>query len=201
MTPHRHVSTLLLCAIVIGCGTDTTKTSSTTSPADSKLANSNEMPQSDYEVADIYTDLRNQVLQLRPDAMGHIDADKSTVIAVLMETGYPEAVATLVAVSDGTSSLYFSNGGGIIGGGEYDPVSKVCGEFMTLAQQYVSKSTVTKEFPLPQKDKVRCYLVTRDGVYTFEALQDDLGNERHACSPLFHKGHELITAIQEHTPE
>jgi hypothetical protein len=39
------------------------------------------------------------------------------ILALLMETGYPEAVATLVAVADGTSSLYFSNGGGFIGVG------------------------------------------------------------------------------------
>ena len=159
------------------------------------------MSQPDYEVAEIYNDLRNQVLQLNPDVIGQADGDESTVLAVLMETGYPEAVATLVAVSDGTASLYFSNGGGIIGGGEHEPVRKVCGEFVTFAQNFVPKSEMTDTFPLPKQDNVRCYLVTRAGVYTFEALQDDLGNERHPCSPLFHKGHELITAIRKHTPE
>jgi hypothetical protein len=159
------------------------------------------MPQTNYEVAEIYSDLRNQVLQLKPDAIGVQDADQSTVFAVLMETGYPEAVATLVAVTDGTSSLYFSNGGGIIGGGEHEPIRRISGEFVQLAQQFVAKSTLTDTFPLPKKGSVRCYLVSRGGVYTFEAGEDDLGYERHPCSPLFHKGHELITAIREHSPE
>lgn len=161
----------------------------------------NTMTVTDYEVADIYTDLRNQVLQHKPEAISQIVADESAVHAVLIDIGYPEAVATLIAVADGTASLYFSNGGGIIGGGEHEPVRKVSGEFITLAQQFVSHSTLIDTFPLPKKNNVRCYLVTRGGVYTFEALEDDLGYGRHPCSALFHKGHELITAIREHTPE
>ena len=67
-----------------------------------------------YETAEPYTKLRTQVLQ-RP--AGDIELPPSDVVepvAILMETGYPEAVATLIAVADGTTSMYFSNGGGVI---------------------------------------------------------------------------------------
>lgn len=158
------------------------------------------MKSPDYEIADVYTGLRDQVLQVKPDAIGLQDVDQSIVFAVLMETGYPEAVATLVAVADGTASLYFSNGGGIIGGGEHEPVRKVSSEFVTLAQDFVSQSSLSETFPLPTKGNVRCYLVTGGGVYMFDGAEDDLGNERHPCSPLFLKGHELIAAIREHAP-
>ena len=190
--------------MVIGCDSNATNTSvpATDSQTDAvPPKNPNEMPQPNYEIADIYPGLRNQVLQLTPAAIGQSDADQSTVLAVLMETGYPEAVATLVAIGDGTASLYFSNGGGIIGAGEHEPVRTVSAEFITFAQQYVSHSTLTDAFPLPQENHVRFYLVTRGGVYTFEAPENELGNERHPCSALFHKGHELITAIREHTPK
>jgi hypothetical protein len=205
MNPHR-LAILLFSAFTIGCDSNATNTSTTTLPTDTNdrdasTIGENEMTQTNYDVADIYTDLRNQVLQFKPDAIGQTDADQSTVLAILMETGYPEAVATLIAVADGTASLYFSNGGGIIGGGEHEPVRKMSGEFISLAQHFVSESTLTDTFPLPKKDNVRCYLVTRGGIYTFEALEDDLGYERHPCSPLFHKGHELITAIREHSPD
>ena len=72
----------------------------------------------DYEQAEVYSDLRKQVLSLTSEQLG----TNSPVLAVLMETGYPEAVATLVSVADGSSSLYYSNGGGIIGAGEYNQV-------------------------------------------------------------------------------
>ncbi len=160
-----------------------------------------ELNQSNYKVAEVYTALRDQVLQVKPDAIGQAATGQSTVFAILMETGYPEAVATLVAVADGSASLYFSNGGGIIGGGEHQPVRKVCKEFLTLAQDFVLQSSITDKFPLPKQGNVRCYLLTQEGVYTFEATEDDLGYERHPCSPLFHKGHELISAIRENTPE
>jgi hypothetical protein len=67
----------------------------------------------DYVLADVYRGLRAQALQLTAAQVGPADA----VFGVLMETGYPEAVVSLVALSDGTASLYFSNGGGIIGTG------------------------------------------------------------------------------------
>lgn len=199
MNPRR-LAILFVCAMTFGCGKNAPNTTTTarTPHSPSKAEKVNE---SNYEVADVYTGLREQVLQLTPDAIGHTDLDQTAVFAVLMETAYPEAVVALVAVIDGTASLYFSNGGGIIGGGEHELVRNVCGEFITMAQQYVSQSTLTETFPLPKKDNVRCYLVTSGGVYTFEAAEDDLGYERHSCSPLFHKGHELITVIREHTPE
>jgi hypothetical protein len=59
--------------------------------------------------AEAYDDLRKQVLRLTPDQLGRAFADEP-VLALLMETGYSEAVATLAGVVDGTSSLYFSNG-------------------------------------------------------------------------------------------
>jgi len=207
----RQLAIMLLSVFVIGCDSNPTDRTAAVPPTDTEAtdvqlrdtsqSDGSEMSQHNYEVAEVYTGLRDQVFQLKPDAIGQVDTAPSTVLAVLMETGYPEAVATLVGVADGTASLYFSNGGGIIGGGEHVSVRKVCGEYLTLAQDFVSKSNITDTFPLPKQGYVRCYLVTRGGVYTFEAAEDDLGYERHPCAPLFHKGHELITAIRENTPE
>jgi hypothetical protein len=151
-----------------------------------------------YTVADIYADLRRQVLGLTPQS---VTAPAMTVVAVLMETGYPEAVATLVAVSDGSVSLYFSNGGGVIGAGEHAPVRNVAAKFLAAAAAYVPQASLAQQFPLPSSGRVRFYLVTSQGTYTAEAAEDDLGYERHPFAPLFHQGHELITAVREHTPQ
>jgi hypothetical protein len=151
-----------------------------------------------YTVADIYMDLRRQVLALTPQSAA---SPATNVVAVLMETGYPEAVATLVAVSDGSVSLYFSNGGGIIGAGEHAPVRKVAAKFLAAAAAYVPQSSLAQQFPLPSPGRVRFYLVTPKGTYSAEAAEDDLGYERHSFAPLFHQGHELITAVREHTPQ
>ena len=107
------------------------------------------------------------------------------VLAVLMETGYPEAVAALVAVADGDTSLYFSNGGGIIGAGEYKQVYDGSLTLVSKAGIYFNKLTLTENFPLPKKGFTRFYVVTPSGTYTDEVLEDDLGNERHILSAVF----------------
>ena len=146
----------------------------------------------EYEQAEIYADLRKQVLSLTTDQLGK----DVPVLAVLMETGYPEAVATLIAVADGASSLYFSNGGGIIGAGEYKQVHDSSLELLTKAGTYINKLSLTKVFPLPKNGFTRFYVVTSSGIYSDEVLEDDLGNERHVLSSVFFQGHELISFIR-----
>jgi hypothetical protein len=68
----------------------------------------------EYVLADIYRDLRNKVLTLDPSKIGLSSFGSNRVWGVVMETGYTGAVVTLVTIADGTVSLYFSNGGGII---------------------------------------------------------------------------------------
>ena len=148
--------------------------------------------------AEAYNSLRMQVLQLTPSALALDEADPAHVIGVLMET-YLGPVVTLVSVADGTTSLYFSNGGGIIGTGEHEPVRMASMALIDAAQDYRSHASLTNTYPPPQKKHVRFYFVTGGGVYTAEALEKDLGNNRHALSEFFHKGHEVITAIRRHS--
>jgi len=158
----------------------------------------NRLSDTDYEIAEVYSSLRSQALEFRSEQNAEPEGG---VIAALMETGYPEAVVTLLAVSDGTVSLYFSNGGGIIGAGEHEPVRRVARRFLESAGQFLSQAPLTETYPLPVRDQVRFYLVTSSGIHLADALEQDLGNNRHAISPLFYAGHELITAIRESTPQ
>ena len=52
--------------------------------------------------------------------------------AVLMETGHPKVTETLALVSDGISSIYMSDGGGVIGGHGYENVRKAIRLFPTI---------------------------------------------------------------------
>jgi hypothetical protein len=136
----------------------------------------------------------NQVLKLTAEQVSA--PTNQQVLAVVMETGYPQAVATLVAVMDGTASLYFSNGGGIIGSGANPGSNAAARKLVARAADFLPFCTRTKEFPLPEKAHTRFYIVTRDGVLTGEAKEDALGNGRHRMSPLFHTAHELISQMR-----
>ena len=147
---------------------------------------------SDYDQTEVYSGLRSQILTITADQI----ETQSPVLAVLMETGYPEAVVTLVAVADGSSSLYFSNGGGIIGAGEYKQVHQSSIDLVKITAKYHDKFSPTEKYPLPEIGYTRFYVVTTSGVLTAEVLEDDLGNEKHDLSPVFFQGHQLIAYIR-----
>lgn len=151
-------------------------------------------PAARYKTVEVYDSLRSQVLGLRPEQVGAKKEDH--VIAVLMETGYPEAVATLVSVVDGAASLYFSSGGGIIGGGENERPNAASKKLIRLADSFLRHTAKTEKTPLPKEGFTRFYFVTSSGLFTFEEKEEDLGEGRSVLSPLFHSAHELITELR-----
>lgn len=157
-------------------------------------------PPTPYECADIYLGLRQQILELSgtPDA----PRNEQGMIAYMMETGYPNAIVTLVAAADGTASLYFSSGGGILGTGQQNPaVAELARQIVAYSGQYVPHLSPEDGCPLPSMGQVRFHLVSSTGTVTGpEATQEELGGGQHALSQLFYAGHQLMTAIREHTP-
>jgi len=151
---------------------------------------------SDYQVAEAYSGLRNMVFSIKPEGIGIKLKDPGEVWGVVMETGYPKAVASLVALADGTVSLYFSNGGGIIGLGPHAGPHRAALSFLATSQQFSKQVEPTKSYPLPKPSYTRFYFLTGNGLLTTEVKEDDLGNNRHKLSPLFFKGHELISEVR-----
>lgn len=161
----------------------------------SRLFSSSDNP-GRYNLAESYSGLRNMILSTKPEKIGVSSKEPDKVWGVLMETGHPKAVATVVALADGTVSLYFSNGGGIIGLGSHAGPKRAAESFVAGCQQYMGQLKPTKRFPLPRVGYTRFYLLTTSGIRTGYVREDDLGNGRHVLSPLFHKGHELISEVR-----
>ena len=145
--------------------------------------------------ADVYLGLRDQALSIRPEQLA--DPPPGRLVALLMETGYPEAVATLVAVADGTTSMYFSNGGGIIGGGEHERVAAATRRLLEVAEQFVDDFTPSAAPPgLPSEGETQFVAIAPEGRSALSAPEEDLGEERHAASPLFYAAHDVITELR-----
>ncbi|HEX6400080.1 MAG TPA: hypothetical protein VF108_06370 [Actinomycetota bacterium] len=143
----------------------------------------------------MYSDLRRQVLGLTPDQLGPEVAD-APILALLMETGYPEALATLVAVADGTTSLYFSNGGGIIGAGAHDAVAEASRRWLEAAGAFLPRLSSTTAPSLPAEGDTQFVAVTPEGLFSVVAPEEELGEGRHSLSQLFHAGQDVITQIR-----
>ena len=156
----------------------------------------------DKLAADTLAGLRDQALRLSPNDIGAApSAARPDVWGILMETGYATAAASLVAFADGSASLYFSNGGGIIGAGEHRPVRLAAEELLSSVQQHLPLFVPASSTPLPEVGRVCFYVRTFDGIRTAEASEDDLGHGRHPLSRVFHKGHAMISAMRGATPQ
>ena len=141
--------------------------------------------------------LREQALLVGPEALGFAaSAALPHVWGVIMETGHPEGVVTLVALVDGTTSLYFSNGGGIVGAGEHASVRDAAEMFLDALEAHLAELSPVEETPTPRIGRVRFYARTFEGTLGAEATQDQLA-ENHPLSPAFRAGHAVITAIRE----
>jgi hypothetical protein len=146
--------------------------------------------------AEVYTGLRQQVLSLTAEQLGDDELADAPILALLMETGYPEAVATLVAVVDGTSSLYFSNGGGLLGAGDHDAVAQASRGWLETGREFVDELAEIRDVPLPAEGMTQFVAVTPEGLRSAVAPEEELGEGRHGLSPLFYAGQDVITQIR-----
>jgi len=142
--------------------------------------------------------LREQALTVDAAALGLAPTPRLPhVWGALMETGFAEGVVTLVTFADGTTSLYFSNGGGMIGLGQRDDVRAAAEAFLAEAEAHRAHAAPAAATPQPGPGRVRFYLRTFGGTLTAEADEEDLGYHRHPLSPVFHAAQSLLTAIRE----
>jgi len=125
--------------------------------------------------------------------------DRPNVWGVVMETGFAGGVATLAAFGEGTTSMYFSNGGGVIGAGVHASVKAASDGLLAAAEKHLAQFGAVTETPPPETGRVTFYVRTFTGLRGADASQDDLAYGRHPLSPVFAAGHVVITAVREAT--
>jgi len=105
---------------------------------------------------EIYRDLRSLALGLDPASIDVPDGESWTGAAVAaMELNIAGAITTIVAVADGSTSMYLSSGGGVIGAGEHAAVRAVAERFRTVATDLLGLFVRTSELPTPDVGEVR----------------------------------------------
>jgi len=146
--------------------------------------------------AEIFRKLRDQVLALSPkDVIGA--PLPSGVFGAMMEFNAGQTWVSLVAILDGTPSLYFGTGGGIIGAGKSEIVRKANHLFLEVAGQFVNRFPKTQSYPTPQPDKARFYILTSDGVRASnEVDESDLQQRGNDLFSLYVAAQNVITHIR-----
>jgi hypothetical protein len=148
--------------------------------------------------AQMMRQLREQALRVTAADLELIPtAARPRVWGAIMELGYPTGIATLMSLAEGTTSLYFSNGGGVIGAGEQVAVREAAESFLNAVEDHLADFPAVETTPTPRIGRVRFYVRTFDGTLGLEATEEELGQNLHPLSPVFHAGHAVITAIRE----
>lgn len=147
--------------------------------------------------ASVYHGLRTQLLDLDPAGVGlGPTKDRPRLWGALMEMGFPNGVATLAALADGTTSMYTSAGGGIIGGGAHQAVVDAGRAFLACVERYLGDLRPDPDATLPAPGLVTIRALTYGTRLSASAPEEDLGHGRHRLAPVFHAGHGVLTQLR-----
>lgn len=143
-------------------------------------------------------DLRERVFAMVPGDVGVSPASHpGEVWGVLMDSGLENGAYSLLVLADGTTSLYFSSGGGIIGAGAQPEIAAVSRKFLAVANEFAPLGEADEAHPLPQAGRSAFHFLTYAGVRSYGASQADLAGGMDPMSRLFLYGHAVITKIRE----
>lgn len=156
-------------------------------------------------VSSAYTRLRNEALTVSPDSL-EFDGRPPRVWGAVMDVWTPSGdVTTVVVFADGTTSLFSSDGRGIVGAGSQRAVRRASGAFLDAAEagSRAMAEVAAGPFPLPPAGRVRFFLRTSAGVRGAEAGEAELQAGHHPLSALYAAGQGVLRQVRplsQYTP-
>ena len=118
------------------------------------------------------------------------------VWAAMLELRFGESIASLVAVAEGSTSLYLSTGGGVIGGGEHESVRKENEKFLALIEKTL-EMFVPIDTPLTVVEGSVAFAVfTYDGMRGARDTEERMIRKQSPLWAAYYLGQEVITALR-----
>lgn len=141
--------------------------------------------------------LRAGVLS-RSSLSGLAPAAPGSIRGTVMDWNLGDGLATLVAIDDGSVSLYLKPGGGVIGAGSHAEVAHAAEAFRQAA---ISQRTAFHEsttFPAPGRDSVVFYLLTDSATLSSGSIAaNDLQQSSHPFAALGNAAQLLLTQVRQ----
>jgi len=116
---------------------------------------------------------------------------------VVMDWGLGRGLATMVAIDDGSVSLYMNPGGGIIGAGTKPEVAAAAQRFRAEAERVRNQFTARTSFPKPANDSVVFYLITDSETLGSSPIDWTTGSQSSPLGPLNQAAQALMTQIRK----
>jgi hypothetical protein len=147
---------------------------------------------------DAKVDLRGRLLASSPSEFRlKPTRELPRVWAALLEVGVPNGAASIVAVADGSASMYTSVGGGMIGVGEHPSGREAAMNFLKKVESLHDLMPVASDLPLPQSGEHALVALSHDGTRRRVVVaMNDLQDGTHPLFAAFDAGQDLITAMR-----
>jgi len=152
--------------------------------------------------ANPYLGLRSLVLQGTRANFGLGPGTSATEpFAVVSDWNDAEGTTTIIAVADGSASVYRSNGAGSIGGGQsHEIIRKAALKAVEAAGAAQPQMHGASAYPFPARGQVSFYAVTDSGVFAATAAHEDLVNNRSPFSALAGAMQNIVSEYQRVAP-
>lgn len=145
-----------------------------------------------------FADLRKQALAATPGMLNlSLPDDKTIVYGIVMDWDMGNVVASTVSYATGDASMYLSSGGGVIGGGQHEDISKASKKFTAMAQNLIGMAARTSETPLPGPNEIRFYFLTTDGLYVGKERMENFRNNSSPWLGLFAQGNNVLAELRK----
>jgi hypothetical protein len=146
----------------------------------------------------VYNGLREMALNISPGELQLTMPDNQIkVYGILLDWHLGDGIATVICFLTGDASMYLSSGGGIIGAGKHEKVSRETKKLVENAQKYLDKAKKTDSTPLPDRNRVNFYFLTNKGKYFAAENILNFENRSSAWLPLFEEFNSVITGLRE----
>ncbi len=118
---------------------------------------------------------------------------EDAIFGVVGDVGMSGNCVTVFGMSDGSSSLYTSTGGGVIGAGSKEHVRKASRRLIEVAGQHAKDLPYVTEFPEPAPGNLRFSLLSARGVRAIEAGENEVTTTQHPLFPVFAAWNDLVS--------
>jgi hypothetical protein len=148
-----------------------------------------------------YENLRRIALAIEPASLGvTATGELPHVFGVVMDMGMEQGTATFVAFADGTVSMYYSSGGGMIGAGEHERVRTAAHRLLAIANSDLASFSPDAPDVLPPEGTTQLTLLTFDGAERASGTSNDFGYDRIPGGAVFRAAHDVIAQLREVNP-
>ena len=148
-------------------------------------------------INDAGKELRMMALSTPPSNLSFKpDKDYPKVYGVLVDWNIGDQVASILAMKDGTASLYTTSSFGIIGGQGHNRVRLAAEKCTRLAGKLYEKSNPVSNFNYPKQGQVYFYILTFNGTRVYVADENAIERGVDPTYPLFAAVQDLLTELR-----